>query len=263
MLQIRVYETEVTELHFTTMVLGRPMYAVSAYFFDGALIDSGPQRTGRELAAWAANQPVTQIINTHHHEDHVGGNSFLNVPISAPAGTIPILSHPPRLPLYRWLTFGRPRPVTASPYLATIATPHHTLQAIATPGHAADHVALLLPNKGWLFGGDLFLMERAKYVRGEDNVAQWLQSLHLILDYDFDTLFCSHAGQITNGKAAIRRKIAYWQEIGAKAKEMADSGRSLPTIRDTLLGPEGFLTWFSWGRFSKLNLIRALLAATP
>lgn len=236
------------------------MYGVSAYFFDGTLIDSGPRRTGRELAAWAAHHPIEQIINTHQHEDHVGGNSFLNVPIFAPAGTVPILNHPPRLPLYRWLTFGRPRPATANPFTTTITTPHHTLQAIPTPGHAPDHVALLLPEKGWLLGGDLFLMERAKYVRKEDNVSQWLQSLQLILAYDFEILFCSHAGRVADGQAAIRRKIAYWQEIGANAKKLADSGQSLPTIRDTLLGPEGFLTWFSWGRFSKLNLIRALLA---
>ena len=101
---------DVTEIRLTTTFLGLPMYSVSAYLFDGTLVDTGPPRTGRELARWAAGQPIDQIVNTHHHEDHVGGNAFLShLPALAPPDTVPRLARAPRIPLYRRTTFGQPR----------------------------------------------------------------------------------------------------------------------------------------------------------
>ncbi|MDX1687556.1 MAG: MBL fold metallo-hydrolase [Candidatus Promineifilaceae bacterium] len=251
----------VTEVRLTSTILGRPLYSVAAFYFDGVLFDTGPPRTGRELAAWARGVEIERIVNTHQHEDHVGGNAFLpSVPALAPAGALPTIRQAPPLPLYRRVPFGQPRPAHADPLGDTVSTRSHTLQVIPTPGHAPDHVVLLLPQKGWLIGGDLFLMERAKYVRQIDDVAQWMDSLRAILAYDFDVLFCGHAGRVPDAKAAIRRKIAYWEELGEKAREMADQGHRAEEIRDSLLGNEGLLTYWSRGRFAKLNLIEQLLA---
>ena len=141
-----------------------------------------------------------------------------------------------------------------------LRTRHHTLQVIATPGHAPAHVALLLPEEGWLFSGDLYLMGRARYVRQQDDVGTWLDSLRRILAYDFDVMFCSHAGRVPQGKQAIRRKLAFWKEIRAKALALEAQGVSRPAIRDRLLGKEGFITYWSRGRFAKANLIDQLLA---
>lgn len=251
----------VTELRLTSTILGRPIYSVAAFYFDGVLFDTGPPRTGRELAAWAEGETIERIVNTHQHEDHVGGNAFLpSLPALAPTGALPIIHRPPPLPLYRRIPFGQPRPAYAEPLGETVSTRSHTLHVIPTPGHAPDHVSLFLPQKAWLFAGDLFLMERAKYVRRADDVAQWMHSLRAILAYDFDLLFCAHAGYVSDGKAAISRKIAYWEEIREKARAMAAQRHSPQTIRDALLGKEGFLTYWSRGRFAKLNLIKQLLA---
>lgn len=251
----------VTEVRLTSTILGRPLYSVAAFYFDSVLFDTGPPRTGHELATWARDVEIERIVNTHRHEDHVGGNAFLpDLPALAPAGALPTIRRPPPLPLYRRVPFGQPRPAHADPLGETVATRSHTLHVIPTPGHAPDHVALLLPQEGWLFGGDLFLMERAKYVRRIDDVAQWMASLRAILTYDFDLLFCGHAGRVPNAKEAIRRKIAYWEEIGEKARAMAAQGHRPQAIRHALLGSEGILTYWSRGRFAKLNLIEQLLA---
>lgn len=251
----------VTELRLTSTILGRPIYSVAAFYFDGVLFDTGPPRTGREVAAWAQDVQIERIVNTHRHEDHVGGNAYLSwLPALAPAGALSTIHRPPPLPLYRRVPFGQPRPARAEPLDETVTTRSHTLRVIPTPGHAPDHAALLLPQEGWLFGGDLFLMERAKYVRRADDVVQWMRSLRAVLAYDFDLLFCGHAGYVPDAKAAIRRKIAYWEEIGEKAREMAAQGHPPKAIRGALLGEEGFLTYWSRGRFAKLNLIEQLLA---
>ena len=260
MLDVHQHGT-VREVRLTSTILGQPLYSVAAFYFDGVLFDTGPPRTGRELAAWAQGVEIERIIITHRHEDHVGGNAFLpSLPALAPAGALPTIRQAPLLPLYRRIPFGQPRPSRADPLGETVSTRSHTLDVIPTPGHAPDHVVLHLPEEGWLFGGDLFLMERAKYVRRIDDVAQWLDSLKGILRYDFDILFCGHAGYVPNAKEAINRKIDYWEEIGERAREMAAEGHRPKAIRDTLLGKEGLLTYWSRGRFAKLNLIQQLLA---
>ena len=260
MLRVRPHGP-VTELRLTTTILGRPVYSVSAFYFDGTLIDTGPPRTGPELAAWVEGQNVEQIVNTHRHEDHVGGNAHLaHLPALAPAGAAPVIREAPPLPFYRRVVFGQPRPAPVGVLGETVPTAHCTLRVIPTPGHAPDHVVLWLPERGWLFSADLYLMERAKYVRRLDNVGQWVESLQRVLTYDFDTMFCSHAGRIADAKAAIRRKLAYWAEVQEQARQLATEGFSAREIRDRLLGREGFITLWSRGQFAKLNLIKALLA---
>jgi hypothetical protein len=73
-------------------------------------------------------------------------------------------------------------------------------------------------------------------------------------------MFCAHAGRVLDAHAAIRRKLAYWEELRGEAERMTGEGYSPRAIRSRLLGREGFLTYWSGGSYSKLNLIEALLA---
>src|SRR3990172_674035 len=79
-------------------VLGRGLYWVSAFTVGGVMIDCGPPRTQHELAAWARGRLLSHILNTHHHEDHVGGDSALaslGAAVLAPAASLGRLPNPP------------------------------------------------------------------------------------------------------------------------------------------------------------------------
>jgi len=266
MLRLRTHDP-VSRLTMARTALGRPLYTVEIYWVDGWLIDTGLPATGAEIVRFARErrEAMRGVVNTHHHEDHSGGDVALHrafgfVP-RVPAKAIPILAAPPRLELYRWVIWGQPQPVCAEPLGERWETEHHSFQIVPTPGHCDDHVCLLEANQGWLFSGDLYIGERVKYLRADEDARAELDSLRRVLTLDFETLFCSHAGVVPDGKAALRRKLDYCENIQGRAQEMAQAGTSLGAIRDELLGPEGLMTSITRGHFSKLNLIRSLIGS--
>lgn len=255
----------VTRMTMARTAFGKPLYTVEAYLVDGWLIDTGLPATSAEIVRFALERrkAMRGVANTHQHEDHAGGDAALHQALGfvprAPELAIPSLAAPPRLELYRWVIWGQPRPVHAQPIGEWLDTEHHRFQVIPTPGHCPDHVCLLEPDEGWLFSGDLYIAERAKYLRAEEDAPKILDSLRRALTLDFHTLFCSHAGVVPDGKTALRRKLDYWENIRGRAGEMLQAGQPLESIRDQLLGPEGRMTPITRGHFSKLNLVRSLV----
>ena len=253
----------VTRVTTARTVFGRPLFTVQCYVVDDWLIDCGPPATGGEMIRLARERRLLGVANTHQHEDHAGGDAALHRALDftprAPKLALPILAAPLRLEFYRWLIWGQPVPVGAEPLDDSLETARHRFQVIPTPGHCPDHVCLLEPKEGWLLSGDLYISDRSKYLRTGEDALLTLDSLRHVLTLDFDTLFCAHAGVVTDGKAALRRKMDYWENIQGRARDLRQAGQPLEAVRDQVLGPEGWMTTFTRGHFSKLNLLRSLL----
>lgn len=258
----------VTAYRASRSVFGRPIRWAYAYLVDGLLIDTGPPATARELVVALRGQHVTQVVNTHQHEDHFGASALLAraygvVPL-APPMVVPLLAAPPQIEFYRRMVWGQPEPVLARAVEDNhIRTAHHDFRLIHTPGHSFDHHVIFEPARGWLFSADLYLAERARYLRAGEDLGRLMASLRLAVGLAPDILYCAHAGVVTDATAALERKLAYWDDIIGAAHALRAQGWRAERIRDEVLGPEGTMTRISRGHFSKLNLVRAALALSP
>ncbi|MEW6336008.1 MAG: MBL fold metallo-hydrolase [Acidobacteriota bacterium] len=254
---------EITRVELARTLLGRSLYAVSAFALGDTLIDSGCPATSRELLGWARGRGIRRVVNTHYHEDHSGGDALLarelGAEILAPADTVPRLAAFYRLPLYRRLTWGQPTNVAACPLADVVAVGPYRFEVIPTPGHSPDHVCLFDRDRGLLFSGDLYISARARYLRRGEDAWTIIASLRRVRALEPRVVICSHAGFLERPLAALDAKIAYWENLAERARALVDNGLAPPDVAARLLGPEGFLTAFSGGDFSKRNLVLSLL----
>ena len=51
--------------------------------------------------------------------------------------------------------------------------------------------------------------------------------------------------------------------VQGRARDLLQAGQPLEAVRDQVLGPEGWMTTFTRGHFSKLNLLRSLAGSGP
>ncbi len=148
-------------------------------------IDPGPADPEHLEKLWrAAAGDIRAIVCTHSHPDHSPGAAPLQAlcvqvgqnapPIlglrSAPTARVASAFTPERE-----LAHGERLVLSAK--VADAAT-NHTLQVIHTPGHAANHLCLLLEEDGLLFSGDHILNGSTTVVDPPDgNMADYLDSL--------------------------------------------------------------------------------------
>lgn len=241
-------------------------FSMAVYYVDGIMIDSGPFTVNQEMSAAMEGLPVNKVVNTHHHEDHVGNNLFFHqrgIPVYAHQLTVPLNENPDlwtgRLMEYQYLLFDCPPACPCQPLNEYVEGIKYRYRIIHTPGHAHDHICLLDEEHGWLFTGDLFRGEKVKNLRVDEDVHETIESLEHLLNYDFDTMYCCSGRVFDNAKQRIRNKLDWWHDIHQQALTMEQAGYPLTEIRDRLLGTENIITDFTKGDSSKLNMIASFL----
>lgn len=249
-------------------VLGRPAYWTAAYFADGLLVDTGCHHTARELCATLRRQMVRFIVNTHHHEDHIGANAEIarehGCAIYAHPLALPFLQDPSRigLQLYRRIFWGLPAPSEGREAPPGIATEHCRFQVLHAPGHSPDHLVIYEPNRGWAFTGDLFIGGKDRAYRPDYDIRATLDSLRKLAALDISYLFPGSGSVRQNPRREILDKIAYLEELHARIRELHSRGWDEKRIARALFGREGSLTYLTGGHFSSVNLVRVFLRDT-
>ena len=264
MIEIQGFE-EVTQIRMSREFGGKPAYWVAAYLVDGLLIDTGCSYTAGELVSYLEKHPPKWVANTHYHEDHIGANRLIQerfgIDIYAPPESVPLIGRPATLFAYQELVWGYPEPSEVQPIPPAIRTDRFSFEVIETPGHSAEHVALVERSKGWCFSGDLFAGEAVKVIRPEEDMQTTVASLERLaaLDTQRMVLFTSSGRIVENGLKALGECARYLRAFSRKAKALQAQGRSVEEIMDALFGGEHPRAQRTDGQFTTENLIRSVL----
>ena len=184
-------------------------------------IDPGPADTDhlRRLQA-AAGGDIRMIVCTHSHPDHSPGALPLQALCTAAGRASPPILGLPSQPTARAASAFTPDRALAD-RAQLVLTGHgpdgeitHTLQVIHTPGHAANHLCLVLLEDGLLFSGDHILNGSTTVIDPPDGQMQaYLDSLDTLggacSAHDIAFILPAHGYVMGQAQAAIARLKAH------------------------------------------------------
>ena len=198
-------------------------------------IDPGPADAEHLDKLWrAAGGDIRMIVCTHSHPDHSPGSKPLQaLCVQAGRAAPPILGLPSAPTARAASTFTPDRTLQNNELLALMGkAPEgkitHTLQVIHTPGHAANHLCLLLQEDGLLFSGDHILNGSTTVIDPPDgNMADYLDSLDrldaLCAEHSVEFILPAHGyvlgGPINGARSAIAKLKAH--RLAREAKVLA------------------------------------------
>jgi|tagenome__1003787_1003787.scaffolds.fasta_scaffold20739111_1 glyoxylase-like metal-dependent hydrolase (beta-lactamase superfamily II) len=173
----------------------------NTYVVQGWVVDPGPHDQRHLDAVARAAGEVEGIVLTHGHGDHSDGA--------------------PRLAEMTGGSVVRPRgDERVGPF-----------EAIATPGHAPDHVALLAGRA--LFTGDTVLGTGSVFIApGEGSLARYLESLRRLRELDVEAILPGHGPVVWEPRAKLDEYIEHRLERERRVVEALDAGAR---TRDELL----------------------------
>lgn len=189
------------------------------------VIDPGPALEAHVAAVEAAlgGARPAAILLTHSHGDHSGAAPALaertRAPVCMARGALR-QGFAPGLVVSRWLADGDAVECDAG-----------TLGAIATPGHAPEHLAFILRQgvrSSWdaLFVGDHLMGEgdTTLVAPPEGDLADYLESLERLGAAEAEVMYPAHGPPIADPAAAVRRYAAHREARIAQVREALRAG---------------------------------------
>ena len=233
---------------------------VSCYLHRGVLVDTAFPDVRRELREWVQRAGVRGAMVTHQHEDHAGNVNTLaklGVPVWLAPETLQLLRAVAPIGFYRQFTWQPMRSLTRE------VTPFDPapLEVIATPGHSSDHHALWDPSEEILFTGDLFLGVKVRVSHPRERPRALVTSLRQMAALRPRMMFCAHRGLVAEPTAALSAKADWLERTIGEIDRLVDAGWADGAIRRAVLGREEVSAYFSFGDYSRSNLVRTVRAS--
>jgi ribonuclease/clavin/mitogillin len=134
---------------------------------------------------WADEATIETVVLTHAHPDHMGGLELVKARFQ-----------PTRVLKKPWPAWDREASFTAIDDGAEVRVEGATLRAIATPGHAQDHLCYYLVEEKALFTGDVVLGAGTTVIPRDGDLGDYLRSLERLLELDLAVLYPAHGPAI-------------------------------------------------------------------
>jgi glyoxylase-like metal-dependent hydrolase (beta-lactamase superfamily II) len=182
-----------------------------------AIIDPGPagERHVAALLDAVRGETVTHILITHTHRDH----SPAAAPVKAATGAVTLGEgpHRPARPLF----IGETAPLDAGGDSAfapdrrlvhgdVVEGDGFALEAVATPGHTANHMAFALKGTGLLFSGDHVMGWSTSLVAPPDGaMGEYMASLHRLMARPETIYLPGHGDAIRDAPDTVAKYIRH------------------------------------------------------
>lgn len=265
LLKKNAYIDEISNVRFVNgqVAFSRVKLNVHCFEVDGVLIDTGSQTLLPQFKDFFAQADVDKVLLTHDHEDHVGGASYMqdnyNVPVFMHEMSTKSSTEKANYPLYRQIFWGKRKPFVAQPLGDTFQSRNADWHVIKTPGHTKDHLAFLNQETGQLFSGDLYVNPKTKVVLREENMPAITESIERVLTYDFDEMFCCHAGYVKDGRQAMTNKLENLKELQENILTLHKQGNSNKEIQSIIYPKTYPITYFSLGEWDTMHVINSFV----
>lgn len=189
-----------------------------------AVIDPGPLDDAHLAALVRAveGQTVSHVLVTHTHRDHAP----LARPFAEAVGGAPVLAaQPPSRTIHASGSLDEDEDETFAPDVVlgggeVIDGDGWTVEALATPGHASNHMAFVLRDENALFCGDHVMGWSTTVVAPPDgDMADYMDSLDAVIARGFSTLWPTHGAPVTDPAPFLQAYKAH--RLAREAQVMA------------------------------------------
>ncbi len=239
-------------------------YRLNVYIYidDQILIDTGPSRFAKALNDFFKTHTIKKAILTHCHEDHSG-----NAPLLEKTG-IPIYTHPTvisfcrkkaRLPAYRRFFWGKRLNFNPLPLSGNVEGDNKTLEVLELPGHSSDHVAFYNAKNGYVFTGDLFVSPKTKMIMPEESISETINSLQTLLQRDFQTIYCAHAGVVEKGREMMQKKLEHLKQLQGEVIKLHRQGFDIQAINKRIFPQKAPISLISRNEWCSENIIKSII----
>ena len=267
MIKSRVFHLDdLAYYRFSVYRMGQNVQTVYTFHLGNTLIDTAHSNSRLEVLQRFESKGIEKILLTHYHEDHSGNAGYLkrkwHIPVYGHSETGKMLKKGYNVSPLSKVISGNVSRVEVTPLLETddFFAGQYKIQPIFTPGHSHDHYSYYVPEKGWLFSGDLFVAERIKYFANFESISEQIKSLKKLCSLDFDVLLCSHNPKTKNGKEHLQRKLQNFEDFYGTVARLNKEGLS-PTEILTKTGRKenAFYNMITLGNFNAVNMVKSVL----
>lgn len=105
----------------------------------------------------------------------------------------------------------------------------------------------------------MYCQEKTKVVLREESIPTLINSLKTVLTYDFEEVFCCHAGYLKDGRLALQRKLEYLLNLQGNILKLHEAGDSPSEIKAKLFPKKYPITFFSSGEWDSLHIINSVI----
>lgn len=200
-------------------------------------------------------KPITNLINSHHHGDHVAGNQFF---LPAQIASHPycrqevlkaIPNTPPSWPKFEGQADGTevrklaPPTVTFEDNLIYNIGGNVVEFRFVGPAHTWGDLVAYLPQHKILFAADLAFFHLVPYCHNA-YISKWMESIDKVMKWDVDVIVPGHGP--VGGKKDLAESTEYFRFLKTEAKKRYDAkmspGAAAADIKmgkyDNWMGPE-------------------------